>query len=55
MNERKIFDYARETDTVLIINGSEGSVDKNFFYLSGIEGGVIPHIHFMGERRWNLT
>ena len=41
MNERKIFDYARETDTVLIINGSEGSVDKNFFYLSGIEGGVF--------------
>ena len=41
MNERKIFDYARETDTVLIINGSSGSVDKNFFYLSGIEGGVF--------------
>lgn len=38
-----IFDYARETDTILIMNGSEPAVDKNFFYLSGIESGVFEN------------
>lgn len=41
MVEKAIFDYARETDTVLIMNGTEPAVDKNFFYLSGIESGVF--------------
>jgi Xaa-Pro dipeptidase len=41
MIEKKIFDFARETSTVLIVNGSENAVDKNFFYLSGIDNGVF--------------
>ncbi len=41
MDEKGIFDYARETDTILILTGSEPAIDKNFFYLSGIESGVF--------------
>ncbi|EQD62176.1 Xaa-Pro dipeptidase, partial [mine drainage metagenome] len=41
MNEKRIFDFARETNTILIVNGSENAVDKNFFYLSGTESGVF--------------
>lgn len=41
MPYKQIFDYARETDTVLILNGSENSVDKTFFYLTGAESGIF--------------
>lgn len=41
MDFKRIFDYARETDAILIIQGSENSVDKTFFYLTGVEGGVF--------------
>lgn len=41
MQYKQIFDYARETDTVLIFNGSENSIDKTFFYLTGAESGVF--------------
>lgn len=41
MNYKHIFDFARETDTILILNGGEGTVDKNFFYLTGAESGIF--------------
>ena len=41
MNYKPIFDYARETDTILILNGGEGSIDKTFFYLTGAESGIF--------------
>ncbi len=43
MNEHKIFDYARETDTILVLNGSGSQVDKTFFYTSGIVGGSFEN------------
>lgn len=41
MEFNRIFDYARETDAILIIQGEENSVDKTFFYLTGVEGGLF--------------
>lgn len=41
MDFNRIFDYARETDAILIIQGNENSVDKTFFYLTGVEGGLF--------------
>ena len=40
MNPKKIFDYAREAEAILILNGGENNLDKNFFYLAGKEGGL---------------
>ena len=41
MDFKRIFEYARETDAILIIQGDENSVDKTFFYLTGVEGGLF--------------
>lgn len=41
MDFKRIFDYARETDAILIIQGNENSVDKTFFYLTGVDGGLF--------------
>lgn len=41
MDFNRIFDYARETDAILIVQGEENSVDKTFFYLTGVEGGLF--------------
>lgn len=41
MDPRGIFDYARETDTILIYNGNENSVDKTFFYLTEVKSGIF--------------
>ena len=41
MDSKRIFDYARETDAILIEQGDENSVDKTFFYLTGIDGGLF--------------
>ncbi|HLH85816.1 MAG TPA: Xaa-Pro peptidase family protein [Thermoplasmataceae archaeon] len=41
MSFSRIFDYARETDCILILQGTENSVDKTFFYLTGVEGGLF--------------
>ncbi len=41
MDFNRIFDYARETDAILILQGTENSVDKTFFYLTGVEGGLF--------------
>lgn len=41
MEFKKIFEYARETDAILVIQGDENSVDKTFFYITGVEGGLF--------------
>ncbi len=41
MEYSHIFDYAREVDTILIINGGENEVDKTFFYLSEVTSGIF--------------
>lgn len=41
MDPKHVFDYARETDTILIYNGSENSVDKTFFYLTEAKSGIF--------------
>lgn len=41
MRSKQIFDYARETDTILILNGGENQIDKTFFYLTGAESGIF--------------
>ncbi|MCL5783230.1 MAG: aminopeptidase P family protein, partial [Candidatus Thermoplasmatota archaeon] len=41
MGFNNIFDYARETDAILILQGNENSVDKTFFYLTGLDGGLF--------------
>ena len=41
MKERKIFDYVRNVDSVLIMNGGENQVDKTFFYLTGAKSGIF--------------
>lgn len=41
MDPKHVFDYARETDTILIFNGSENSVDKTFFYLTEASSGIF--------------
>ena len=41
MDFKRIFDYARETDAVLIVQGDENSVDKTFFYITGVDGGLF--------------
>ena len=41
MDFKRIFDYARETDAILIVQGDENSVDKTFFYLTGVSGGLF--------------
>ncbi|MCL4342769.1 MAG: Xaa-Pro peptidase family protein [Candidatus Thermoplasmatota archaeon] len=41
MEYKHIFDYAREVDTILIVNGGENSIDKNFFYLTQAKSGVF--------------
>ena len=48
MKEKRIFDYVRNVDSILIMNGGENQVDKTFFYLtaakSGIFEGSILHV-----------
>ena len=41
MDSKRIFDYARETDAILIVQGDENSVDKTFFYLTGVAGPLL--------------
>ncbi len=41
MEYKHIFDYAREVDTILIVNGGENAIDKNFFYLTQVKSGVF--------------
>ncbi len=41
MGYENIFNYAREAETILIVNDGEGSIDKSFFYLSGARGGIF--------------
>lgn len=41
MDFKRIFEYARETDAILIVQGDENSVDKTFFYLTGVPGGLF--------------
>ncbi len=41
MDPKHVFDYARETDTILIYNGSENSIDKTFFYLTEASSGIF--------------
>lgn len=39
MGYENLFTYAREAETVLILNGGGNAIDKNFFYLTGAESG----------------
>jgi Xaa-Pro dipeptidase len=41
MDPKRIFDYAREAEAILILQGNENSVDKTFFYLTGVDGGLF--------------
>ncbi|MCL4332771.1 MAG: aminopeptidase P family protein [Candidatus Thermoplasmatota archaeon] len=41
MDYDHIFDYAREVDTILILNGGENEIDKSFFYLSEASSGIF--------------
>ncbi len=39
MSYENLFTFAREAETILILNGGGHSIDDNFFYLTGAEGG----------------
>ncbi|AKA49528.1 proline dipeptidase [uncultured archaeon] len=39
MSYENLFTFAREAETILILNGGGNSIDKNFFYLTGAESG----------------
>lgn len=39
MGYENLFTFAREAETILILNGGEESIDKNFFYLTGADSG----------------
>lgn len=39
MGYENLFTFAREAETILILNGGGNSIDKNFFYLTGAESG----------------
>ncbi|MEM0140029.1 MAG: aminopeptidase P family protein [Ferroplasma sp.] len=41
MKERRIFDYVRNVDSILIMNGGENQIDKTFFYLTGSKSGIF--------------
>ena len=41
MDPKKLFNYAREAEAILILQGNENSVDKTFFYLTGADGGLF--------------
>jgi len=41
MKEKKIFDYVRNVDSILIMNGGENQTDKTFFYLTGAKSGIF--------------
>ena len=41
MKERRIFDYVRNVDSILVMNGGENQVDKTFFYLTGAKSGIF--------------
>lgn len=41
MNGSKIFDYAREAEAILIVNGGEGSLDKTFRYIARPKSGIF--------------
>ncbi len=41
MKERRIFDYVRDVDSILIMNGGENQTDKTFFYLTGAKSGIF--------------
>ncbi len=43
MEYSHIFDYAREVDTILVINGAENEIDKTFFYLSETRSGIFEN------------
>ena len=41
MEYQHIFDFAREAETILILNDGEGSIDKTFFYLTEASSGIF--------------
>ena len=41
MKEKRIFDYVRDVDSMLIMNGGENQSDKTFFYLTGVKSGIF--------------
>ncbi|MEM0133570.1 Xaa-Pro peptidase family protein [Acidiplasma sp.] len=41
MKSERIFDYVRDVDTALIINGGENQIDKTFFYITGAKSGIF--------------
>ncbi len=41
MKERRIFDYVRNVDSILVMNGGENQIDKTFFYLTGAKSGIF--------------
>ena len=38
---KKIFEYAKDVDALLIMQGDENSVDKTFFYITDPDGGIF--------------
>jgi len=38
---KKIFEYAKDVDALLIMEGDENSVDKTFFYITDPDGGIF--------------
>ncbi|AAT43566.1 M24 family metallopeptidase [Picrophilus oshimae] len=43
MDYKKIFDYTRRADAIIIFNGGEESIDKTFFYLTGARSGIFEN------------
>jgi Xaa-Pro dipeptidase len=41
MGYKDIFNFARESEAILIINGGENSLDKTFQYITGSAGGLF--------------
>lgn len=41
MSLKDVFNFARESEVILIINGGEGSIDKTFQYITKSHGGIF--------------
>ncbi len=41
MGLKDVFNFARESEAILIINGGEGSIDRTFQYITKSQGGIF--------------
>ena len=50
MTAKDIFKGIDQVDKILIRNGGENAIDKSFFYLSGVDGGLFEGSAIVASR-----